>query len=145
MIVTSRMTVASPESVWRVLADGWLYAGWVVGASRIRGVDPGWPAAGARIHHSVGAWPLLVDDETKVVAAVPARSLRLLARTRPFGEAGVRIDLTETADGTRIDMREDVVSGPATMLPAALRQRSLVPRNRESLRRLALLAEGHAR
>jgi hypothetical protein len=28
-----------------VLHDGWTYPVWVVGASRMRGVDPGWPAA----------------------------------------------------------------------------------------------------
>ncbi len=33
--------VAAPAAaVWGVLADGWLYANWVVGASRVRSVDP---------------------------------------------------------------------------------------------------------
>jgi hypothetical protein len=41
-----------------------------------------------------------------------------------------------------IGIREDLVDGPGRIVPATLRQRMLVPRNRESLRRLALLAEG---
>jgi uncharacterized protein YndB with AHSA1/START domain len=57
MISISRPIEATPEQVWAVLGDGWLYAGWVVGASRIREVDPGWPAKGSRIAHSVGSCP----------------------------------------------------------------------------------------
>ncbi len=29
-----------------MLSDGWLYASWVVGASRVRDVDPRWPSPG---------------------------------------------------------------------------------------------------
>ena len=37
-----RRSVDAPaEAVWDVLADGWQYATWVVGASRVRAVDPG--------------------------------------------------------------------------------------------------------
>ena len=39
---------------------------WAVGAARIREVDEDWPAVGARIHHSVGAWPVLISDTTVV-------------------------------------------------------------------------------
>ena len=81
--------------MWRVIADGWLYSGWVVGASRIRAVDPGWPLAGSRLHHSVGAWPLVIDDSTRVAAATPGRSLELVARGWPMGEAKVVITLEE--------------------------------------------------
>ncbi|WP_324188972.1 SRPBCC family protein [Nocardia farcinica] len=45
---------ADIERAFAVLSDGWLYAGWVVGASHIRDVDPDWPGVGSRIHHSVG-------------------------------------------------------------------------------------------
>jgi uncharacterized protein YndB with AHSA1/START domain len=48
MISTSRPIEATTEQVWAVLSDGWLYAGWVVGASRIREVDPRWPAVGCQ-------------------------------------------------------------------------------------------------
>ncbi len=43
----SRRVDAPAEAVWSVLADGWSYANWVVGAARVRDVDPGWPAQGA--------------------------------------------------------------------------------------------------
>ena len=36
----TRTVDAPAEAVWAVLADGWLYASWVVGASRVREVDP---------------------------------------------------------------------------------------------------------
>src|SRR6478752_3157184 len=62
---------AAPETVWEVLSDGWLFPVWVVGASRMREVDDHWPEPGARLHHSVGAWPVLLDDETEVLESVP--------------------------------------------------------------------------
>ncbi len=36
----ARRIEAPPGAVWAVLADGWLYATWVVGASRVRDVFP---------------------------------------------------------------------------------------------------------
>jgi hypothetical protein len=54
MIEVTRLVDASSEDVMAVLIDGWTYAEWVVGASRIRDVDKDFPAPGARIHHSVG-------------------------------------------------------------------------------------------
>ena len=62
-----------------MLADGWSYATWVVGAARVRDVDPGWPATGSRVHHSVGLWPLLIQDFTLVECSEPPRELNRLA------------------------------------------------------------------
>jgi hypothetical protein len=42
-------------------------------------------------------------------------------------------------------MSEDAVAGPGKLLPQPLRQLVIVPRNRETLYRLALLAEGRHR
>lgn len=137
----NRETPASPDAVWAVVAHGWSYAGWVVGASRIRAVERSWPAAGARIHHSVGAWPALLDDETFVLEVEPGARLRLRARTRPLGEAWVEVTVDPLGTGTRIGMREDVASGPVRLVPVPVRQRAVAARNHESLRRLALLAE----
>ena len=39
MAVNFRHLDCAPEDVFRVLADGWLYPSWVVGASRIRSVE----------------------------------------------------------------------------------------------------------
>lgn len=59
-----------------MLADGWLYPSWVVGASRMREVDVKWPASRSRIHHSVGVWPALIDDHTKVLESIPGTAAR---------------------------------------------------------------------
>ena len=134
---------ATPEQVWEILADGWRYASWVVGASRIRAVDTAWPAPGARIHHSVGLWPLLLDDRTEVRAMVPERELVLRARAWLFGKAEIAITLEPGRDGgTHITMAEHVVSGPYAAVPDRIQEEMVLPRNRECLRRLALLAEG---
>ena len=136
-----RLLHAGPDAVWAVLADGWLYPLWVVGASRMREVDDAWPGAGARIHHSVGAWPLLVDDETQVVESVPGSLLVLRARVRPWGEATVRFSVEAVGAEARVTMAEDVVSGPGSWVPAVVRRPALDWRNTETLRRLAYLAE----
>ena len=134
----------SRESVWAVLADGWLYPLWVVGASRIRDVDPQWPSPGARIHHSVGLWPALLDDTTEVLAMSAGEMLRLRARAWPTGEATVTVTLAPDEQGTRIILREDATAGPARLVPPMLRRPLLASRNTETLRRLVLLAEGRA-
>jgi uncharacterized protein YndB with AHSA1/START domain len=144
--VISRTVNAPPEAVWAVLADGWLYANWVVGASRIREVDPRWPATGSRIHHSVGVWPLLIDDHTEVLEVVENSEILLLARGWPVGEAHVRLRLrAERANHTSVKITEDVTAGPGKLIPKAARQLLIGPRNKETLQRLALLAEGRYR
>ena len=137
-----RETTASPDDVWAVLDDGWTYASWVVGASRVRRVDATWPAPGSRIHHSVGTWPLLLDDETQVLECDPGRRLVLQARGRPFGEAQVTLEVDAAAGGALITMLEDATHGPGLLVPKPLRQKAVVLRNAETLHRLALMAEG---
>jgi uncharacterized protein YndB with AHSA1/START domain len=126
-----------PDQVFAVLSDGWSYAGWVVGATHIRDVDRRWPEVGTRIHHSVGAWPLQIEDETVVRAIDHGKSLELHAKLWPVGTAWIRFDLTPTANGTRITMAEKTVSGPGALLPEAVQKVFLLPRNRETLQRLA--------
>lgn len=132
---------ASIERVWDVLADGWTYSQWVVGNSRIRAVDPDWPEAGSTIRHSVGVWPLVINDETVVEKSVPARELVLLAKTGPIGAARVTLRLTPTDGGCQIRMSEAPVKGPAKLMPNALASIPVDIRNRECLWRLASLAE----
>jgi uncharacterized protein YndB with AHSA1/START domain len=132
---------ATPESVWRVLADGWLYPLWVVGASRIRQVDDTWPEPGSKIHHSVGLWPAVINDDTEVIECLPESVIGLRAKAWPAGEATVTVRLEPQGAGTRVRMQEDLTAGPARLVPKPMRAPVLVPRNRESLRRLAWLAE----
>lgn len=139
-----RVMKATPDQVWEVLSDGWLYPLWVVGASRMRDVDEHWPAVGAELHHSVGTWPILIDDTTSVLECVPGSLLRLRARAWPTGEAGVTLRLEPVADGTRVVIEEDAVRGPGRLVPRPLRKAGLVWRNVEAMRRLAYLAERRA-
>ena len=142
MSTTSRPVAATPEQVWEVLSDGWLYPLFVVGASRMRAVDDTWPAVGSRLHHSVGTWPLLIDDTTEVLAAEEGRHLLLLARGWPAGQAHVDISLRATDDQTVVTITEDASAGPGLLVPKPLRDVQLHWRNVETLRRLAFLVEG---
>jgi hypothetical protein len=140
MAVVSEVVPVPVERVWDVLADGWSYGAWVVGASHVRKVDPGWPAVGAGIHHSVGAWPLVIKDVTRVRDLRVGEMLELDARLWPFGAATVRIELTAVARGTEVVMVERARTGPAAVLPAAVQDAMLKPRNVETLGRLRALA-----
>ncbi|KUH97681.1 polyketide cyclase [Mycolicibacterium acapulense] len=132
---------ASRQQVWDVMADGWTYSQWVVGNSRMRAVDPNWPAPGSEIRHSIGVWPLLLDDVTVVEKSVPPEELVLHAKGRPFGGARITLRLYDIPDGCRVEMTEVPVSGPAAVMPSKLSDIAVYPRNRETLWRLASLAE----
>jgi uncharacterized protein YndB with AHSA1/START domain len=142
MSVNRRVIAATPDDVWNVLADGWLYPLWVVGATRMRDVDESWPEKGTRIHHSVGVWPVLINDHTEVLEVVPGRSIKLRARAWPVGEAEVDIRLSDVGAQTEVVMEENTVAGPGALVPEPLKGLTLKWRNVESLRRLAFLAEG---
>lgn len=144
MSENTRLMHATADQVWSVLADGWLYPLWVVGASRMRDVDDSWPGVGSQLHHSVGTWPLLVDDSTEVLEVEPASRLVLRARAWPAGDAEVEILLRPRGQETEVAIIEDAHSGPARMVPAPLRYLPMKWRNTESLRRLAYLAERRA-
>lgn len=144
MTVNERTIKASPEAVWDVLSDGWLYPLWVVGATRMRDVDPDWPAVGSALHHSVGVWPAVINDNTKVLDADPGKRIRLQAKAWPLGEADVVIELEPADGGTRVRIFEEPTSGPGTLMPAILVDPVLKWRNVETLRRLAYVSEGRA-
>lgn len=141
MATNTRRIKATPEQVWDVLADGWLYPLWVVGASRMREVDDAWPAVGSRLHHSVGTWPLLIDDDTEVIDSAPGSRLSLEARAWPTGKAGVVIRLDAVGAETDVSIEEDAVAGPGRLVPKPLRDVPLRWRNTETLRRLAYVVE----
>ena len=132
---------ASPQEIFTVLADGWTYASWVVGASHMRDVDPHWPEIGARLHHRVGPWPLSIDDTTHVAAMEPDRLLELDAHVWPMGSAWARLTLEPLgADCTRVRFAEKFSSTLARRIPEPLQAALIVPRNRESLARLEDIA-----
>jgi hypothetical protein len=141
-----RHVEAPIDAVWAVLADGWLYANWVVGASRVREVDETWPAIGSALAHSFGIWPAVVNDESRVLESEPGARLSILAKGWPMGEARVDLRLDAWADETcDVTLLEDAVAGPGSLVPRVVRQPLIAARNKEALRRLALIAEGRHR
>lgn len=142
---TVRVMQCRPQDVFEVLADGWSYATWVVGAARIRKVDAGWPGQGTRIHHSVGMWPLLISDNTEVEHVDPQHELRLKVRLWPTGSGVVTMRCRPLEnDRTEVVMEEQLVSGPISLMPTRMQDVLLNARNVEALRRLSYLAEGRA-
>ena len=144
MSVNTRSIAAPPEAVFAVLANGWLFPVWVVGATRMRDVDEGWPAVGTKLHHSVGVWPALINDSTSVLEWDPPRRAVLQARIWPVGEATVTLEVAPEPDGCTVTMTEVASTGPWAKLPDAVSDPAIKVRNVETLRRLAYLAEGHA-
>ncbi|WP_245981568.1 SRPBCC family protein [Frondihabitans australicus] len=127
-----------------MLAYGWLFPSWVVGASRIREVDAAWPAPDSQIHHSFGVWPAVIDDTTSVIAWDAPRHAEFVARGWPIGEAHVIIDAQPRGSGSVVRMDEYASSGPGALVPEPLMAVAIKVRNTEALQRLAWLAEGGA-
>ena len=141
-MTVTRDIAASRQRVWDILANGWTYSGWVVGNSRIRAVDPNWPAPGTRILHSIGTWPAVIDDETVVERSVSGEELVLLAKVRPAAKARITLRLTDLpGGGCRVAMSEVVVSRPLRWVPDSVQLLGVAPRNRECTWRLAKIAE----
>ena len=141
MATVERHFAASPDQIFDVLSDGWLYAIWVVGASQIRNVDRGWPTPGTKIHHSIGAWPLLLSDETEVVTAERPRKLVLRTKARPLGIAVVTLTIEPQGAGALVTMTEAPTNGPGRWVHNPFNDAVLKVRNVEALKRLASIAE----
>jgi uncharacterized protein YndB with AHSA1/START domain len=137
----SRIVRVSPERAWTELTDAWVYTSWVVGATHIRDVDENWPEPGSKLYHTVGPWPLTIKDHTEVLEADPPRRLVLNARAWPVGEARIELTLEPVPEGTKITIAEWPVRGPGAWTRNPLMDAVLRARNRESLGRLAALAE----
>lgn len=143
--VVSRTVDASAERVFEVLADGWSYAAWVVGASRVREVEDGWPAEGTAIHHSIGAWPVLVQDRTKVLASEPPRVLELDVAVWFLGRGPVRFEIEPLGPSScRVTMKERMAKGVLSIPPESVVDPLLTARNTETLGRLAAIATGRS-
>lgn len=139
-----RILHCRPEDVFDVFADGWLFTTWVVGASRMRGQDEGWPAVGTRLHHSFGIWPLVIDDVTTVLEWDAPHRMVIQPKGWPLGEARVELVVEEHRRGCKVTIVEDAVAGPGAWAPDVLVQPMIWIRNRETLRRLGWVAAGRA-
>ena len=144
MATVSTVVAAPAADVWAVLPDGWTYSGWVVGTVKIRDVEPAWPAAGSRLHHAVGAWPVTLQDETEVLECEEGRRLRMQARGWPAGEATVQLTLHPEGASTRVEMYEEPTSGPGAWVHNRLVDAVGARRLTETLDRLRRYVEGHA-
>jgi hypothetical protein len=136
-VATDRITVpATRDSVFDVLEDACAYPRWVVGAQRVRAVDPTWPAVGSRFHHSVGLGVHL-HDSSNVLASDRPHRFSLETRFRPFGIARVDLDLDDApGGGTAVTITEVPVEGPARRWYSRPLDRMVGLRNVWSLRRL---------
>jgi uncharacterized protein YndB with AHSA1/START domain len=135
---------APPEAVFDVLADPRTYGQWVVGSREIRAADESWPEPGSAFDHSVGKAPLVIADDTSVVASRPPVMLELRARARPLPTARITLHLQPYEKGTRVTMIEDPTSRTLNVVGGPLLHAVIRVRNRESLSRLKALAEGTA-
>jgi uncharacterized protein YndB with AHSA1/START domain len=134
---------APPERVFAVLADWRAYGDWVVGSRYMRGVDPGFPAAGTRFHHQVGVGPLHLNDHTQVLEVDQPRRLILKAKARPMGTAIVDLTLEPDGTGTKVTLREDPGDKLSAFVFQPLTHLLVRGRNTEALKRLKDLAENH--
>lgn len=142
MASTIRTMKCTADDVFAVVADGWLFPTWVVGASRMRDVDDGWPAVGARLHHSFGVWPALINDTTTMLEWDAPRRAVLQPKGWPMGEARVTLEVRARGAGCVVRMTEKAVSGPGSWIPGPILDPGIHVRNVEALRRLAFVAEG---
>jgi uncharacterized protein YndB with AHSA1/START domain len=132
---------ASPDDVFRLLADGWTYPQWVVGTSHMRAVDESWPAVGAKLYHATGVWPAVIRDHTRVDDVIAGEKIVMTARGYPFGQAEVELTLSAEDGGTRVVMREEPTGRGAFLLRNPIVDAALTRRNIETLVRLRVLAE----
>lgn len=133
---------ASPEQVFGVLIDPYSFPKWVVGAKRIRGIDPDWPRPGSAFHHTSGAGgELTVKDKTEMVTMNPPMSLVLQAYLRPLGIVRIRMLLERGAtEGTTLfTIQEAPAPGTKMTRVKKLLDPALYLRNKKSLQCLEKL------
>jgi uncharacterized protein YndB with AHSA1/START domain len=140
-VAENSIVIQAPRRrVFSVLADANRYADWVFGTSRIRASD-GWPRAGGRLYHSVGAGRATIDDATSVLECQEPRRLLLLASLGPLGTFRVELLLDEVdAETTRVTMLEEPAAG-ISKLAGPVGDLAGRVRNALSLRKLKELAE----
>ena len=107
-----RLVPYTQDQVFAVLSDPERYAGWVVGATKTRTIDPEWPQPGSRFAHQQGAGPLHIEDVTVVRELDAPDRIVLEAKIRPLLTAQVTLTLDPLSRGTLITMDEVPIGGP---------------------------------
>ncbi|MEO6469107.1 MAG: SRPBCC family protein, partial [Acidimicrobiia bacterium] len=136
MSTNSVRTQANPEQVFAVLDDAYAYPKWVVGARRVRHVDPNWPAVGSRFHHAIGTAAGELHDSSKVLEREKPDHLALEVRFRPVGVARVDLDVRTDGTGSVVTLTERPLGGPFAWLPRIVSDPLLSARNVLALERL---------
>ena len=142
MAFTSRQINASPAAVFAVLVDPETYPQWLVGADRIRRVDPDWPAIGSKFHHVVGFGPLKIADSTEMIDIDEDRMLRLKVRARPFISAVTTLRVVGDSRRCVVTFEEEPAIRSIGNLVRPVLDPTTHVRNHRSLRRLAAVVEG---
>ncbi len=109
----------------------------------MRAVDPAWPAP-VRVSTIRSDCGRSSSTTTPRFSRRSGKSLTLLARAKAFGRARIEIQVRPDGVGSVIEMGEHLASPPMSWFPQSVVELAAVPRNRECIRRLALLAEGPA-
>ena len=138
---------APPAVVFEQLLDASSYPSWLVGARRIRSVDPSWPMVGAAFQHVIGGGPIAVPGSTTIVTLREPHELVLSAGMGILGRAVVRFVLEPRGpegDTTLVSMYEAAAEGPARWAWVGVRPLALLAlfgRNALSLAHLRDLVE----
>ena len=140
MATNRRFMPVPPQAVWDALAEPSNFGYWVVGSREIRDAEPGFPAPGTKLHHTIGFGPLTLQDHTEVLEAEAPKYLRLRAKGRPLGTATVVLRMTPVDGGTAVEIEEDPDGAYALLKFNPLLQVATKVRNAESLMRLEELA-----
>jgi uncharacterized protein YndB with AHSA1/START domain len=136
---------APPEAVFDVLDDAYAYPRWVVGARRVRRVDPSWPEVGSKFHHAIGTAAGELHDSSKILERVRPDRIVLEVRFRPTGVANVEIDVTRDGDKSIVTLGESPTGGAISHLPRLITDPLLFVRNALALHRLRHEIERHDR
>ena len=136
----SGTTIASPDQVWRVLANGWLFGQWAIGALKVCRVDDDWPRVGSRLDHTFGRGPGEWRTETLVLASTPRQLLKVRTDGWPSGASELTVTLDSAVSGTNLRMEELTVD-PGHVVPPAVRSMLLQWRSSQLIKGLAMLAE----
>ena len=141
MAVTERAMDCSPEEVFEVLSDSYLYKHWVVGSKDIRDVDDSWPAVGSAFYHRLGAPGAQIKDKSEVLEFDAPHRIVLRAYARPLGVARVTVTARPSEDKTIVAISEEPEKGTRMRALTRLIDPLVFVRNAESLRRLERVIE----
>jgi hypothetical protein len=128
--------------VFEVLADPDSYAYWVVGSKYIRDADDNWPEKNSRFFHAVGFGPITIKDYSRVEEVDRPNYLQLRVKARPLGTGRVKLRMVPLGENrTHVTMIEDAADSLTAFVFNPLTHLLIRGRNKESLSRLAELAE----